>query len=355
MGGADKWIAALSRQFQSVRTTGVGVIQPVVDPAAYDELTKLTNLYIAERVDMPSQVAIAGKLGEVAQVLITWGVQGLRETIAGLRIPVVAVSHSPPERAGAEASLADAVEGAHYLSAVSHATRLTYPAQVRSAVKVIPGGIDVDRLAPCLGRDDWRQLWQIEPDEKIVLMVGRLAAEKHALGVAAAIAYLPNEWRGVFLGRTESSAEERIKTLIRQLAGERRVLFPPLTNRLGDWHVAADVAVAPAEYDGFGAPLIESWLAGTPLVAAQTTLYREFRIQHSDLAIPVMVRAEARDLADAILTAAAEGRDAPIVQQARRIAWQHYSAAAMAHRWEAYLAEILRDWQEHSVYPRLGS
>lgn len=159
---------------------------------------------------------------------------------------------------------------------------------------------------------------------------------KGPLRLLDAIDHLPRHWTAVFHGHGPLERELRTQAAPR---GERCRILPPEAH-VGDALAAADVLVMPSDFEGMPLALVEAWLAGTPAVSTPIGFVREAERMHGPLCEIVPPRPTGQQLADGILRAVRR----IYVEPARRIAWQHYTAAAMVQRWEEYLREVVRVW-----------
>ncbi len=129
-----------------------------------------------------------------------------------------------------------------------------------------------------------------------------------------------------------------------------RILGP--LSHVGDALAAADVLAIPSRYEGMPLALIEAWLAGTPAVTTPIGFVREAEAMHGTLCEVAPQDPSAALLAGAIQRAANAPHASLRTAHARKIAWQYYTAAAMAQRWEEFLHEAVRIWDiRHRVKP----
>jgi glycogen(starch) synthase len=140
-----------------------------------------------------------------------------------------------------------------------------------SKLEVIPNGVDVSRLTDAgFDREGFRREYAL-PDEKIVLYVGRLVAEKGIYTLLDAIPRtLPILPRARFIVVGSGPALEDAR---RRATGEEwaeRLLFTGFVSdevRNGLYQVA-DVAVFPSIYEPFGIVALEAMALGVPVVAS---------------------------------------------------------------------------------------
>ena len=274
-----------------------------------------------------------------ADVLIAWGYEYLAEVTAGLTIPVVDVAHNDGAWTEQTQIVHGSSAGADFHVAVSKTALTAFPPHVRQNAVVIYNGAELDRVAPRRGRELQRSAWGIGDDRKAALFLGRFADVKRPQLVLDAMAQLPDDWVAVLLGHGPLEAE---------LAGRARAELPsrcyfgkPVLH-VGDALDAADVVVLPSQSEGMPMTLLEAWLARRPTVATEFGFVREMHQRHGRLCHAVPLDVGGEQLARAIRGAI----DSDLVEHAQRTAWRHYTAAAMAQRWEEYLAGACHRWTQ---------
>jgi glycogen synthase len=188
----------------------------------------------------------------------------------------------------------------------------------RAAVTVIPNGIDpTDLHVP--GDLAALRAKYAEPDERLVLLAGRLVYEK---GFQVALDALPSVIRRIgkvrFLVAGTGTHEQELKDQAKRLRLGRHGTF---AGWLGDdalhgLYRIADLCVIPSLYEPFGLVALEAMASGCPCVAADTGGLREvvprdvgLRFRADDAA--ALARTIERVLTDAALRdrLVAEGRE----------------------------------------------
>jgi glycosyltransferase involved in cell wall biosynthesis len=169
------------------------------------------------------------------------------------------------------------------------------------------------------------------------LFLGRFDPVKAPLRLVSALEHLPPSWHAVFHGHGPQRQELLAAAA---LAGDRCHVLPPLTHD-GDALAAADVLAMPSQFEGMPLALVEAWLAGLPAVTTPLGFVQEAERRHGPLAEIVPHEPTGEELARGILRAAQR----TLVEAAQRIAWQIYTAAAMAQRWEEYLIAAIDAWR----------
>jgi glycogen(starch) synthase len=142
---------------------------------------------------------------------------------------------------------------------------------------VIPNGIDPSELVPVDDLEALRARFA-EPDEKLVLLVGRLVYEK---GFQLALEALPGLIERLgnvrFLVAGSGTAEHDLKEQARELGLDRHGAF---LGWIGDdllhsLYRIADLTVVPSIYEPFGLVALEAMASGCPCIVADTGGLRE--------------------------------------------------------------------------------
>lgn len=351
VGGVERWAASLiqATPADEIAWTGVAVLDgSYCDPSCAAALSQRTPIHIAGvetagrdadatvKHHRQSRDAVYAAC-EGAEVLIASGVGGLAELTADLDLQVVWVVHGDSEWEGYVAALNQPAVNRYV--AVSKAAARTLPEALRVQTTIIENGVDVRRCAPRAGRDAQRRQWGFEPRHKLIGYVGRQSPEKNPAAALRATAELGEDCVAVYVGGGPLAAELR-REAERLLPG--RFLFVPFLPHLGDALAALDVLVAASHTEGFSLALVEAWLAGLPVVTTPVGAIPELEATHGPLAVVVPRDPPLRDLAHGVQQALAV-EFAPTIERARRLAWRHWTAEAMAARWTAFLREIVHD------------
>lgn len=146
-----------------------------------------------------------------------------------------------------------------------------------SDVNVIPNGIDPEDLRPMDNLDELRSAFAA-PDEKLVLLVGRLVYEK---GFQVALEALPTLIKNVgnvrFLIAGSGTHEEELKAQAESLG---LMEYGTFVGWIGDdvlhsLYKIADLTVVPSIYEPFGLVALEAMASGCPCIVADTGGLRE--------------------------------------------------------------------------------
>lgn len=344
-GGAERFILTLARHFQHCIPTAViqlpmadNVLRHFSDPAIERQMQQVMRV---ERIKTfgEDQTAMVSAACRDADVLITWGIPNLKFFTKDLRIPVVEVSHASGEWIEQVKVTHSSPAGASHLVAVSQTARDAFPESVRQYVTVIYNGIDVEHVMPRIGRDRQRAAWQINGNMNVALFLGRFAEVKRPELFVEAVAKLPEDWIGVMIGH--GPTEDATKELTGRIC-PGRILFPGVVSHAGDAFAASDVFVMTSEAEGHPLTLTEAWIAGKPCVCTKLPFLREA----SEILgkVPTAVCDDnPESIAAEIETAGDYGGEL------QKAACEHFSASAMACRWEQYLLSIVQERDANQI------
>ena len=146
-----------------------------------------------------------------------------------------------------------------------------------SRISVIPNGIDPEDLQPVADLPKLRARYA-EPDERLVLLVGRLVYEK---GFHLALDALPGVIERVgnvrFLVAGSGTAEADLKQQAKRLGLARHGTFLGWIDDalLHSLYRIADLTVVPSLYEPFGLVALEAMASGCPCIVADTGGLRE--------------------------------------------------------------------------------
>jgi D-inositol-3-phosphate glycosyltransferase len=152
----------------------------------------------------------------------------------------------------------------------------------KGSVEIIPCGTDVEtfRVMP---KADARAALGLEPDDKLVLYVGRFDRRKGIETLVRGFAELFEKADvglqsklklmivgGAQAGQSDDLERSRIQALTHELGIAERTTFTGQIghDRLAWCYTAADVCVIPSHYEPFGLVAIEAMACGTPVIAS---------------------------------------------------------------------------------------
>ena len=144
-------------------------------------------------------------------------------------------------------------------------------------ISVIPNGIDPSELVPVDDLETLRARFA-RPDEKLVLLVGRLVYEK---GFQLALEALPGLIERLgnvrFLVAGSGTAEQELREQARELGLDPHGTFLGWIgdDTLHSLYRIADLTVVPSIYEPFGLVALEAMASGCPCIVADTGGLRE--------------------------------------------------------------------------------
>lgn len=339
LGGVERYHLALAR-WTSDRIEWVGcalIAGSMCRQTSIDALTALMPVHADPSAGAgevrwnvtrheSEQQAIDAVLSQ-CDVLLTWGVQSLDSRLAGFSGRVVVISHGDGQ--WTRGWLREASTRATDFVAVSRDAAAAFDSD---NVTILPGGVELDRLAPTQSRNATRK--QLGVDGKIAVgFVGRFSPEKNPALAARIVGQLGDGYVAVYHGHVPWG-EAEFRAQATELAQGRIVWAGPEWHT-GDIYRALDCLVqgSPAE----GGPLVamEAWCTELPLVTTNVGIVRD------DLDLQRCSAIVSGDLSRwcaAVKNATSDESD-QAVDDAYVLATERYSAAAMARRWEEFL-----DW-----------
>ena len=275
-----------------------------------------------------------------SDVIVAWGSGHFARLMAARRFSgeVVIVAH------GSAPSTARMLDGGKY--AAQHLVGVSKAAAAAfrdSRAVVIHNGADHARCAPTVPRDETRRQWGAAQADLLLGYVGRFSWEKNPLAAALAARELGGRFRAVYVGG--GAHENEVEAEVCAIAPNS--IFVPPVEQIGDALAALDVFVLASPSEGFSLALTEAWLCGVPAVATRVGAVPELEELHGQMVVGVRVGASPGELAVAVRRALGPEGQA-VAERAKRVAWQHYTAQAMAERWSEFLVKVGRAMRDEA-------
>jgi len=361
VGGADGFMVSLMNNTYNIDWVGVSVRDPIL--LANWNMNKINN-----RVSIHQVKNVHSRIKEIkyhenqldcdmaaikdADVVISWCMPNIKSWASHLCGTKPIIDFAQNEDKHAKMCVESNVDYVHGSVACSKAAASVFPPSVND-VRVIYNAVDPARVTPRYGRDRTRLLWGIPSDKKIVTFLGRYVQEKNPEAMIQAISKLPPEWVLLFCGNgTPEYTHQLHEAAARYAPG--RVMFAPMQAHVGDVLAAADVYCLPSDFEGLPLTMLESWLAGTPVVVSDFTCMQEIIEKYGQPAMIVDKRPTGQDLADAIIKADSQ-EFLPIVSKMRHYAWNDFTISTIAAQWEEYLHEIVETFRFHKRHIKVKS
>jgi glycosyltransferase involved in cell wall biosynthesis len=272
----------------------------------------------------------------MSDVLIVWGFNEPQAWLEQYQKKVIAVAHGTGTWTAKQ--LAITVPRAAGFVAVSDLAATSFPESVRDRVKVIPNGVDLNRIAPTTSREAIREKLQLEAGQVVIGHVGRLSEEKNPLAAAMAASAYGGQAVALYVG--DGPCGRQIYDQACQVApGQCRWIREP--ESIGDIYRALDVLVmtSPAE----GGPLVvpEAWAAGVPVVATPVGMIPALEAKHGPLTWKVGINPSATELARACMSALTAGETGAYwLAKAREVVFTELNSTKFGADWESYLLEV---------------
>jgi len=170
-------------------------------------------------------------------------------------------------------------------------------------MQIIPCGVDLNLFRPVDQATARRQLG-FDPEEKLLLYVGRLEPQKGIERLLAAISHLMHlsKIKLVVIGGDGHHEPEfqRLLQLSKELDIRDKVFFAGRVDQqdLPAYYSAANLLVVPSHHESFGLVALEALACGTPVVASDVGAMRSIIIENETGC--VVSRADPLGLADTI-------------------------------------------------------
>lgn len=170
-------------------------------------------------------------------------------------------------------------------------------------MQVIPCGVDLNLFRP-VDQATARRRLGFDPEQKLLLYVGRLEPQKGIERLLAAISRLKHLRKiklAVIGGDGHHEPEfQRLLQLSKELDIRDKVFFAGRINQpdLPAYYSAANLLIVPSHHESFGLVALEALACGTPVVASDVGAMRNIIIENETGC--VVSRADPRRLADKI-------------------------------------------------------
>ena len=330
-GGAERWMLDLVRYSRDrIHWTGVAVWQPLnLDGTMVDLFREMIPVYTFGKDAIQEAT-------QDADVVLSWGKCGL-ETLQGLDKPIVWVAHGCGEYD--TQSLKEAKPIATHFACVSEACLPVMQKHGVHDATVLHNGIDTDRCRITKQRELVRYEIGFTENDFVVGYLGRMVPEKNLINLAKAIAIMPRKVKGCFVGDGWDIDNQR--TQIRKVLGSR-VVFVDRVEDIGNHLQAFDAFALVSPREGFAMSMLEAMWVGTPCILTRVGILPTLEAAGQKHWISIDAPASFGDIANAIsriMNMSPQERQA-MVEGAKGMVTEHYTAKSMANRWVKYLSSV---------------
>ncbi len=139
---------------------------------------------------------------------------------------------------------------------------------------VIPYGVDTGEIlghAQEVSRDDARADVGVEPESRMILVMGTIEQRKAQTRIAQAFARIADdnsELKLVFVGDNGSAYSQTLKDYVQALGLEHRCTVFPVDGDPYRWYRAADVLLSASDIESLPRSMLEAMCFGVPVVSA---------------------------------------------------------------------------------------
>lgn len=334
MGGAERWILSLVKNFKIFTAKRIFVTLGHFDQDLLSEAKKYTEVIVNDWKVKNPNYSIQDYISDI-DVIISWGCSNLPEMTKFFTGPVIDVSHNDPSWTDQVNLLKKSSVKASHLVGVSKNASLSFPKDRKDDITVIYNGIETSRLNPIVDREKQRKIWGIKKNKKVILFLSRLSKIKNPKKLIESLNYLPNDYCLVMVSTGELYDE------LCSFSSNRIIFVPPKIN-VGDYLNAADVLALPSLHEGMPLTLLEAWYFGLPTVSSEYETYKEIKHNHGDLSWTVPIDCTAKQLAFEIKKAYLE-KNSIRVKNAKKIVSNNYTSEKMCFNWEDFIMKIFKN------------
>lgn len=171
------------------------------------------------------------------------------------------------------------LERAEVITSVSRSVLLESPscASFSCKARVIPNGIDLEKVGCSMSKADAKKELGLDPDSHVMLYVGSLSTVKRPdmlIRAFAKVMKMVSNVSLIVIG--EGSLRNELDQLVKELHLEERVRLPGFVG--GEekyrYYRAADMFVLPSKSETFGLVVVEAMAFGLPIVVSDLDVFR---------------------------------------------------------------------------------
>jgi glycosyltransferase involved in cell wall biosynthesis len=211
---------------------------------------------------------------------------------------------------------------------------------IREKIVTVPNGIDQEEFRKLPPRGEFRKQFNIKPDQKIVLYLGRIHEIKGLELLARAFARLGEPQITLVIAGYDDGYKNKFTALTEKLGIAGRTLYTGAVYGLDKLrlYTDADVYVLPSQYEIFGITVLEALACGTPVVVTDRCGLKDIVRNEYGVSVPY----DEEKLAEAMLNIIKDDKKELFRDQRKNLA-QQYSWAKIAEQMnEVYKAVLLQ-------------
>lgn len=365
-GGAVQWMKSISEHANSDRLHWCGMVVDPTGPVIESEFNFFSvrmPLYSTQEhadkwreelkqwfppelhnrtvICKNTRVALAEAIKRLKpDVIVAWGVKKLPQMVSEFNLPVVLVSQD--QGAWQYEVAMDSSAGATHLVAVSEAAAAPFRSWLSTTgnrkvprIEIIPNCVELDRCTPADETSALREQFGIPQDKKVVTFIGRMEYQKYPEAAILAVEQLGDPYWAVYVG--DGTMLTQLQRLAQEKVPDRHLFLEPV-RRCGDILSVSDVLMMTTRHEGFSLLSLEAWAAGVPTIHTMVGAIPELVTEHRNITKLVDPVPDATTLKSAVEWCCEDTEEVRrMLQAARALVFEHYSARRIAKRWEDYL------------------
>jgi glycosyltransferase involved in cell wall biosynthesis len=188
---------------------------------------------------------------------------------------LMTVAFGTPMDPGVWDAARSAMEAADALVFEAGATRELYADWAKPGHSVVvPYGVDtreIGNYAERVSRHAARAEVEVEPESRMILVMGTIEQRKAQTRIAQAFARIAREhpeWELVFVGDTKSEYSRALRRYIRTVGVTDRCRIVPIDSDTYRWYRAADLLLSASDVESLPRSMLEAMCFGVPVLSA---------------------------------------------------------------------------------------
>lgn len=346
MGGVEQYTISMCKAlFGKVEFSGLGIIgnpwygygpscvelsnyMPVYGGPNNDSYVKPD----AGVIQLESDKDVVDIIMNNSDIIMVWAIHQIPEQLLKWNGKLLTISHGGGK--WSKEWLDKIADKCHTRVAVSNHAAEIYKNQ--NDVKIIPAGVDHDRLIPSASRSELRKEFGI--DGLAIGYIGRFSSEKNCEYIAKIIGSM-DDAVGVFYG-VGWWLQDEFSNNVNKYSNNKVKYFDP-GYHIGDILRVIDCLVVASPIEGGPIVAIEAWMAGVPLVSTDVGVVKSATEVVGDVASIIKLN-DINGSIDAIRYAVSD-EFKPIVEKAKAYALKNYNLVQFGSRWFQLLSEMANE------------
>ena len=214
----------------------------------------------------------------------------------------------------------------HLFIAVSNNGVNCFPENIRSKVKVIHNGVNIERCLKTKSRYQLRERLGIMPHNNLIGHVGRFGEDKNPFALAKAVKKLGSNYYGLYCGTSfeKQNFIERLKEVC-----ENRIIVLPRTEQIGNILASLDCLLLASPSEACPNIVLESWIARCPVISTRVGFIPDLENKHGQLTFRLENNFTNKELCNVIKSTLENKNKHAITDKSFNVAREHFDEKIM--------------------------